>query len=62
MSRCELLKIFSVSLIVLFILNRNAAPQRKLAEIAMFAGQFCLLSYWLMAGICAFPSGFPIAF
>jgi hypothetical protein len=35
-------------------------------EIAMFlpitAGKFCLLSYWLVAGIWAFPSGFPIPF
>jgi hypothetical protein len=26
------------------------------------AGQFCLLSYWLKAGIWAFPSSCPIAF
>jgi hypothetical protein len=26
------------------------------------AGQFCLLSYWLMAGLWAFPSGFPLPF
>jgi hypothetical protein len=26
------------------------------------AGKFCLLSYWLVAGIWAFPSGFPIPF
>jgi hypothetical protein len=35
-------------------------------EIATFlqiaAGKFCLLSYWLVAGIWAFPSGFPIPF
>jgi hypothetical protein len=24
------------------------------------AGQFCLLTYWLVAGILALPSGFPI--
>jgi hypothetical protein len=32
-------------------------------EIATFlqiaAGKFCLLSYWLVAGIWAFPSGYP---
>jgi hypothetical protein len=46
--------------------NRNTAVQRKRMEIATFlpiaAGQFCLLSYWLTAGIWAFPSGFPIPF
>jgi hypothetical protein len=33
-------------------------------EIAMFlsiaAEKFSLLSYWLVAGLWAFPSGFPI--
>jgi hypothetical protein len=40
--------------------------QRKGMEIAMFlpiaAGKFSFLSYWLVAGILAFPSGFPIPF
>jgi hypothetical protein len=35
-------------------------------EIAKFlptaTGQFCLLSYWLAAGMWAFPSGFPTPF
>jgi hypothetical protein len=39
---------------------------RKGMEIAMFlpiaAGKFSLPSYWLFAGIWAFPSGFPILF
>jgi hypothetical protein len=46
--------------------NRNAALQRKDIEIAMFlpiaVGKFCLLSYWLVEGIWAFPSGFPLSF
>jgi hypothetical protein len=46
--------------------NKNVAFQRKGMEIATFlpiaAGKFCLLSYWLVAGIWAFPSGFPIPF
>jgi hypothetical protein len=46
--------------------NRNAALQRKGTEITMFLliaiGQFSLLSYWLIAGIWAFPRGFPILF
>jgi hypothetical protein len=46
--------------------NRNTALQRKGMEIAMFlpiaAGKFSLLSYWLVAGIWAFPGGFPIPF
>jgi hypothetical protein len=36
----------------------------KKIKIATFlptaAGQFCLLSYWMAAGIWAFPTGFPI--
>jgi hypothetical protein len=46
--------------------NRNTALQRKRMEIARFlpiaAGKFSLLSNWLVAGIWAFPSGFPIHF
>jgi hypothetical protein len=46
--------------------NRNTALQRKGMEIATFlptaAGKFSLLSYWQVAGILAFPSGFPISF
>jgi hypothetical protein len=46
--------------------NRNAALQRKGLEIATFlpiaAGKFSLLSYWLVADIWEFPSGFPIPF
>jgi hypothetical protein len=44
--------------------NRNAALQRKGLEITTFlpiaAGKFSLLSYWLVADIWEFPSGFPI--
>ncbi len=47
-------------------MNRNAALQRKRMETAKFlpiaAGKFFLLSYWLVAGIWEFPSGFPIPF
>jgi hypothetical protein len=46
--------------------NRNTALQRKGMEIATFlpiaAGKFSLLSYWLVADILVFPSGFPIPF
>jgi hypothetical protein len=46
--------------------NRNSALQRKGMEIDTFLpiapGQFCRLSYWLMVGIWAFPSGFSIPF
>jgi hypothetical protein len=46
--------------------NRNVALQRNGMEIAMFlpiaARKFSLLSYWLVAGFWAFPSGFPIPF
>jgi hypothetical protein len=39
---------------------------RKGMEIATFlpiaAGQFYLPSYWMIAVICAFPSGLPIPF
>jgi hypothetical protein len=47
-------------------MNRNAALQRKGMEIATFlpisTGKLFLLSYWLVAGIWAFPIGFPIPF
>jgi hypothetical protein len=46
--------------------NRNAALQRNGMEIAMFlpidTRKFSLLSYWLVAGFWAFPSGFPTPF
>jgi hypothetical protein len=46
--------------------NSNTALQRKGMEIAKFlpiaARKFYLFSYWLVAGIWAFPSGFPIPF
>jgi hypothetical protein len=46
--------------------NRNAALQWKGMEIATFlpiaAGKFSLLSYWLVAGSWAFPSGLPTPF
>jgi hypothetical protein len=49
---------------LLINVNRNAALQRKGMEIAMFltivTGKFSLLSYWLVADIWAFLSGFPI--
>jgi hypothetical protein len=51
---------------LLINMNRNAVLQRKGMEIVMFlpkaAGKFCLLSYWLVAIIWAFPRGFPIPF
>jgi hypothetical protein len=62
----SILKMFHSSLWLLKNGNRNAAFQRKGMEIATFlpiaAGKFSLLSYWLVAGIWAFPSGFPIPF
>ncbi len=62
----EHFKNFSQLLRLLINVNRNKALQRKGMEIATFfpiaAGKFSLLSYWLFAGIWAFPSGFPIPF
>ncbi len=62
----EHLKNFSQLLRLLINVNRNAALQRNGMEIAMFlpiaARKFSLLSYWLVAGFWAFPSGFPIPF
>jgi hypothetical protein len=59
-------KIFFKLLQLLINMNRNAVLQRKGMEIATFlpiaAGKFFLLSYWLVAGIWAFPSGFSIPF
>jgi hypothetical protein len=59
-------KNFPQLLRLFIILKRNAVLQRKGIEIATIlpiaAGKFCLLSYWLKAGIRAFPSGFPIPF
>jgi hypothetical protein len=34
----------------------------KLLFLPIAARKFSLLSYWLVAGFWAFPSGFPIAF
>jgi hypothetical protein len=57
---------FSQLLQLLKNVNRNTSLQRKGTEIATFlpiaAGKFSLLSYWLLAGIWAFPNGFPISF
>jgi hypothetical protein len=51
---------------LLINVSRNTALQRKGMEIVMFlpkaAWKFCLLSYWLVASIWAFPKGFPIPF
>jgi hypothetical protein len=62
----EHLKNFSQLLRLLINVNRNATLQRNGMEIAMFlptaARKFSLLSYWLVAGFWAFPSGFPIPF
>jgi hypothetical protein len=62
----EHFKNFSQLLRLLINVNRNAALQRNGMEIAMFlpiaARKFSLLSYWLVAGFWAFPSGFPIPF
>jgi hypothetical protein len=62
----RLFKIFQCIFDFFFNKYRNVAVQGKCMEIATFlptaAGQFCVLSYWLAAGIWAFPSGFPILF
>jgi hypothetical protein len=62
----EHLKNCSQLLRLLINVNRNGALQRNGMEIAMFlpiaARNFSLLSYWLVAGFWAFPSGFPIPF
>jgi hypothetical protein len=46
--------------------EQKRSPLEKGMEVAMFlpiaAGKFSLLSYWLVAGIWEFPSGFPIPF
>jgi hypothetical protein len=58
----EHFKNFSQLLRLLINVNRNTALQRKGMEIATFlpiaAGKLSLLSYWLVASIWAFPSGF----
>jgi hypothetical protein len=58
------IKKFSQLLRLLINVNINMPLQRKGMEIATFlpiaAGKFSLLSYWLIADIWAFPSGFPI--
>jgi hypothetical protein len=57
-------KIFHCFLRLLINKNRNKPIQRKGMEIATFLPiadwKVCLVSYWLTAGIWAFPSGFPI--
>ncbi len=62
----EHFKFFSQLLRLLINVNRNMPLQRKGMEIATFlpiaARKFSLLSYWLVADIWAFPSGFPIPF
>jgi hypothetical protein len=62
----EHLKNFSQLLRLLINVNRNMPLQRKGMEIATFlpiaAGKFSLFSYWLIADIWAFLSGFPIPF
>ncbi len=62
----EHFKKFSQLLRLLINVNRNAVLQRKGMEFVMFlpiaAGKFSVLSYWLVADIWAFPSGFPIPF
>jgi hypothetical protein len=62
----EYIKNFSQLQRLLVTVNRNTALQRKGMEIAIFfpiaAWKFSLLSYWLVTGIWAFPSGFPIPF
>jgi hypothetical protein len=62
----EHVKYVSQLLLLLTKVNRNMTLQRKRMEIATFlpiaAGKYSLLSYWLVAGILAFPSGFPLPF
>jgi hypothetical protein len=62
----EHFKNFSHLLRLFINVNRNTALQKKGIEIAKFlptaAGKFFLLSYWLVAGIWRFSSGFPIPF
>ncbi len=58
----EHFKNFPQLLQLLINVNRNTVLQRKGMEIATFlpiaAGKFSLLSYWLVADIWAFLSGF----
>jgi hypothetical protein len=62
----EHFKNFSQLLRLLINVNRNTSLQRKGMDTATFlpkaTGKFSLLSYWLLTGIWAFPSGFPIPF
>jgi hypothetical protein len=62
----EHLKNCSQLLRLLINMNRNMTLQRQGMEIATFqpiaTRKFCLLSYWMVAVIWAFPSGFPIPF
>ncbi len=57
-------KHFSQLLQLLINVTRNTVLQGKGMEIVMFlpivARKFSVLSYWLVAGIWAFTSGFPI--
>jgi hypothetical protein len=60
----EHFKNFPQLLRLLINVDRYILLHRKGMKIATFlpiaAGQFYLLSYWMTAGIWAFPSGFPI--
>jgi hypothetical protein len=62
----EHFKNLSQLLRLLINVNKNTTLQRKGMEITTFlpiaAGKFSLLSYWLVADIWAFPSGFSIPF
>jgi hypothetical protein len=62
----SIFKFFYSSFQLLVNVKKNIVLQRKGMKIATFlpiaARQFCLLSYWLTAGIWVFPSGFPIPF
>ncbi len=61
----ENLKNFSQLLRLLINLNKKTSLQGKGMVIATFlpkAAKFSLLSYWLVAGIWAFPSGYFIHF
>jgi hypothetical protein len=62
----EHFKNFSQLLRLFINVNRNTSLKKNRIEIAKFlptaAGKFFLLSYWLVAGIWAFSSGFSIPF
>jgi hypothetical protein len=58
----EHFKTFSQLLLLLINVNRNAVLQRNAMFLPIAARKFSLVSYWLVAGFWAFPSGFPIPF